>query len=604
MARHGYCSVNNYRLNDCCTVVSTGNRVARSALSGRWLNRAQGRVPITLPDAGVGKTRLVTEGMQRAAADGVVSVWGGCLPMRDTLPLLPVVDALVELSRLEGGELLDAALAVTPRYVRTEVERLLPQLEAGAAESSGRGESGQRDRLFAAIAELLGAVGRRRGMALVVEDVHWADTSTLDCLMFLTRPRRDSALTVVMTCRSDEMSPEPQVVEWLTHVRSRGGVAEVRLGPLSRDEVAEQVAGLAGSPASAPVVDELYSRTEGNPFFTEQLVAVMVGSPDGVLGRGAALPRRLAELLLARAAGCSGAARTVLSALAVAGRPLSEDLLGDVSGLDIDVVRSGLRELSTARLLADDVTGGAVRPRHALLTEAVAAELLPGERAALHERAARALQAVGDDTAAEIAGHWATTGRIAEELPARVRAAEAAERVFGYVDAAQHWQRAIKLFGLVPGSQRPAGIDLPRLYVRCLDALHTAGEYERFGALATEAYRRFAGHSDPMIAAAMHLRFAMSKWQGPLADVREPLEQALRLFEQLAPLGRPCRSLVGLWPGPLSRSGPRGCPAGCPHPRPGRCRGGRRDRCPCQYSGQPRARRVAARPGRRRSRHG
>ena len=80
-------------------------------------------------------------------------------------------------------------------------------------------------------------------------------------------------MTVVVTCRSDEAPLEPQVAEWLTHVRGRGGVAEVRLGPLSRDEVAEQVAGLAGSPASAPVVDELYARAEGNPFFTEQLVA-------------------------------------------------------------------------------------------------------------------------------------------------------------------------------------------------------------------------------------------------------------------------------------------------------------------------------------------
>ena len=72
------------------------------------------RLLLVMGDAGVGKTRLVTEGMRRAAADGVVSIWGGCLPMRETLPLLPVMDALGELSRVDGGELLDAALAVTP----------------------------------------------------------------------------------------------------------------------------------------------------------------------------------------------------------------------------------------------------------------------------------------------------------------------------------------------------------------------------------------------------------------------------------------------------------------------------------------------------------
>ena len=97
----------------------------------------------------------------------------------------------------------------------------------------------------------------------------------------------------------------------------------------------------------------------------------------------------------------------------------------------------------------------------------MAAELLPGERAVFHERVARALQALGDDTsAAEVAGHWAAAGRAAEELPARVRAAEAAERVFGYAEAARHWQRAIELFARVPGPEQLAGMDLPQLYLR------------------------------------------------------------------------------------------------------------------------------------------
>ena len=103
--------------------------------------------------------------------------------------------------------------------------------------------------------------------------------------------------------------------------------------------------------------------------------------------------------------------RAVLAALAVAGRPLAEDLLGEVTGLEAEAVRRGLRELAAARLLADDTTGGAHRPRHALLAEAVAAGLLPGERAVLHERTARALAAAGDEAlAAEVAGHWAGRG--------------------------------------------------------------------------------------------------------------------------------------------------------------------------------------------------
>jgi DNA-binding CsgD family transcriptional regulator/tetratricopeptide (TPR) repeat protein len=490
------------------------------------------RLLLVMGDAGVGKTRLLTEGIRRMAADGVVAVTGGCLPMRETLPLLPVADALGELYQVDGGHMLEGALAMTPEYVRVEVERLLPQLRSGGTGSIA-GASGQRDRLFAAVAELLGAVAQRRSIVLVVEDVHWADAETLDCVTFLTRARRDSVLTVVVTCRGDETPLEPQVAEWLTHVRGIAGVAEVRLGPLTRDEVAEQVAGLAGSPASAPVVDELYARTEGNPFFTEQLVAA---AAPGVLGVGVGLPARLAELLVTRAARCGGAARTMLSGLAVAGRPLREDVLGAVSGLDVDGVRGGLRELAAARLLADTNVGGEHRPRHALLAEAVAAELLPGERVAFHERVATALQAVSDDTsAAEIAGHWAAASRAAEELPARVRAAEAAERVFGYAEAARHWQRAVELSAQVPGSEQLAGMDQPHLYLRGLDALVAVGDAAGGRVFAEEAYRRFADHPDPAVAAAVHLRAARFRWDRPPEAQRPLYEQALRLLERVPP---------------------------------------------------------------------
>jgi predicted ATPase len=299
---------------------------------------------------------------------------------------------------------------------------------------------------------------------VVVEDVHWADVSTLDCLTFLWQARGLDAVTLVVTCRSDEAPLDRPVADWLAHVRGGRGVEEIGLGPLSEQEAAQLVAELLGAPPSARVAGQLYARAEGNPFFTEQLAAAMLAG-----GAEGGLPGRLAELLAARAGRCSRDGRAVLAALAVAGRPLPEDLLSDVSGLDVEVVRRGLRELAAARLLAEDTSGGAHRPRHALLAEAVAAALLPGERTVLHERTARALLASGDDSlAAEAAGHWHAAGRAAEELPARVAAAGAAERVFVFAQAAAHWQRAIELFQTVPGAARPTGVNLPLLYLRAI----------------------------------------------------------------------------------------------------------------------------------------
>ena len=117
---------------------------------------------------------------------------------------------------------------------------------------------------------------------------------------------------------------------------------------------------------SPQVIDYLYARSEGNPFFTEQLVAAArVGQAEDGLRIPAGLPARLAELLTARAARCAGEARAVLAGLAVAGRSLAEDLLTAVTGLEVEAVRRGLRELAEARLLAEDTVGGGHRPRHA-----------------------------------------------------------------------------------------------------------------------------------------------------------------------------------------------------------------------------------------------
>jgi DNA-binding CsgD family transcriptional regulator/tetratricopeptide (TPR) repeat protein len=502
---------------------------------------ADARLLLVVGDAGIGKTRFVAESLRLAAAERVLSAWGACLPLAEKLPFWPVAEALDALGRLDGGAVLERALSAAPQYVRAEAGRLLPQLQGAVAGGVGQPEGWQRERLFSGVAELLGAVARQAGLVLVVEDVHWADGATLDIMTFLARPGGGEVM-LVATCRSDEAPLEPQVTRWLAHVRGAEHVAEIRLGPLSRGEVEEQVAGLLGRRPRAGVVDELYARAEGNPFFTEQLVAAALAGQAAGTGP-AGMPARLAELLAGRAAGCGDDARAVLAALAVAGRPLTEDQLGGVAGLGADALRAGLRELAAARLLGETTAGGACRVRHALLAEAVAAGLLPGERLMLHERTARALEAVGQDAlAAEAASHWAAAGRPAEELRARIAAAQAAERVFGYAEAAAHWQRAIGLSGAGPVTTDAAGVDLAAMYVRAVDDLYVAGDMERAGVLAEEAYRRFAGHPDPATAAVICQRAARLRGIGETFHGRGEsgsglplITEALRLFGQAPP---------------------------------------------------------------------
>jgi DNA-binding CsgD family transcriptional regulator len=493
------------------------------------------RLVVVVGDAGIGKSRFVAEGLARAAAsEGMLTVAGGCLPLAEKLPLLPVADALAELSRIGGGTPFEAVLEVAPAYVRPEVARLLPRLATAEPVAVAPVEGWRHERLFAGVAELLAGVARRSAVALLIEDVHWADTATLDFLTYLVRAARGDALTVVVTCRSDETPLEVPVADWLSHVRRDAGVEEIRLGPLSPEEATDQVTALVGARPPAGLVEEVYARAEGHPFFTEQLVAAAV-TDSGQLAQPVALPVRLAELLIARAARCGSDARAVLSALAVAGRPLTEDMVGEVTELDSGRVRAAARELTAARLLAAPVAGGH-QLRHALLGEAVAAELLPGERISLHERVARTLETVGDEElAAEAAGHWAAAGRPREELQARLAAASAAEQVFAYADAAAHWQRAIELYKAAPDADLGDGIGVPHLYVRAVDALEASGERVRAGAVAEEAHRRFADYPDPATAAAIHLRAGyMRSMDSPAAGL--PLiAEALGLFEGSSP---------------------------------------------------------------------
>ena len=528
-------------------MTESGAFVGREAelSSVRGALRGGARLLLVVGDAGIGKTRLVTEGLRDAEAELRRSARGACLPLAERLPLLPVAEALDALSRREGGALFERALASAPDYVRMEAGRLLPRLLPPHASAAGPMGEWERDRLFSGLVDLLVEVAGEVGLVLVIDDVHWADTGTLDFLTFLTRAGRAAAVPVVATCRSDEVRLDPAVTRWLAHVRSGGQATEIRLGPLSRAEVAEQVAGLMGR-AAAGVADEMFARGEGNPFFTEQLVAAVLASPaDAELVAGRGFPVQLAELLAARAAGCGEAGRAVLAALAVARRPLSEEQLRGVAELDLAPIRIGLRELAEARLISE-TSIGRYRARHALLAEAIAGGLLAGERMVLHRRIAEALEAAGQPAfAAEVAGHWAGAGCAAEELPARVKAAEAAERVFGYAEAAKHWQRAVELGHALPSTsgEDAAGDDLPRWYLRAVDDLLVAGDSERAGALADEAYRLYAGHPDPATAAVVHERAGRIRALGVTLlgrpdssdDGLALIKHALRLFEQAPP---------------------------------------------------------------------
>jgi DNA-binding GntR family transcriptional regulator len=284
----------------------------------------------------------------------------------------------------------------------------------------------------------------------VLEDLQWADESTLDLVAFLANAIRGRRILLVATYRSDEIRPGDHLHRLVTGLVSGGAAETVRLGPLSRAEIEAMLA-----PLPADLVASIATRAEGNPFYARELMAAAARGET-------ALPPVLRDVLLGHVAQLGPEASSVLRVVAVSGRDVSYGLLDAVTPLADLQLAGALREAVLHDVLVPDHAAGTFRFRHALFSEAVYGTLLPGEREVLHERLARAFTE-GAGGAAEAAQHWAAAGRPVEALEASLRAAREAEAVSGLTEALRHVERVLELWDQVPTAERLSGVALPSL---------------------------------------------------------------------------------------------------------------------------------------------
>ena len=257
----------------------------------------------------------------------------------------------------------------------------------------------------------------------------------------------------------------------MTRVRRLSAVTELTLGPLDRDQTAEQLV-MLGAPATTNDVDRIFRRSRGLPLFTDQLAA-HIGDND-------TLPGRLAEFLDHRLDGVDPATWAVARCLGAADRPVPEPVLGAVTGLGGEELRGGLYALDRLRQLA--ITERDIALRHPLLAEAVRRRLLPGEAADTHRLLALALAEAPDADPAEIAGHWQAADDPVQELSWRIRAAEAAVARFAFAQAAKQWLRALELW--TDDVQRVAGLSRVDAGLAAVAAFLEATEVQQARALA------------------------------------------------------------------------------------------------------------------------
>jgi DNA-binding NarL/FixJ family response regulator len=456
--------------------VSAGRMVGREDELGRLLtllDDAEAGLSVAAlvsGDAGVGKSRLVREVAQLAAGRGFTVLSGQCAELGDSVPYLPLADALRGAAQSTGVR--DALSS------RPALSRLLP--DSGDGRPADEDRSGlARQQMFGAVLGLLTELAAAAPVLLVLEDLHWADASTRDLVTFLSRVLHRERVALIGTYRTDDLHRRHPLRPVVAELQRLPGVISIDLAPLDSSALAEHLTAAAPGRLDATELNEIMARAEGNAYYAEELLAASVSGDPGDRN---ALPAGLAALLLSRVEQLSDATQRVLRAAAVAGRRADDELVRAASGLEVAEYEGAVREAVTHQLLVPDGPEGYVF-RHALLREAVYADLLPGERTRLHATMSSLLcepqRLTVPGTAAELAQHCLASHDIPGAFAASVRAGEEAERLGAPAEAHRHFDQALALWERVVEPEKTAGMARGKLGLLSADNAADSGDIER-----------------------------------------------------------------------------------------------------------------------------
>ena len=395
-----------------------GREAELARLAAALEDAGGGRAPaiVVEGESGAGKTRLLREFAAVGAGRGATVLLGRCVDCGDAAPpYWPFLEALRALGPADAGP--------TPAPPARFFELVLDRLETA---------------------------GRRSPVVLIIDDLHWADRSTRDLLGFLLANLTGGPGPLVVTAvRSEALLPGHPLVALLAELRRSRRAEFMALDRLGREDVAALVASAAGREPEPDVLEEIWRRSDGNPFFVEELAAAARS--------GQSLTATLEPILAARLGALSTGARAAAGAVSAGVGPVSHRIVSDVAGLDEPALLAGLRECVDHHVLVADGRAGTYAFRHGLLRDAAYAALLPGEAARLHAAYGRILSTAlgppataGAPELAAVAWHLYAAGDAGAGLPAALAAALAAEAAGGYAEAHVQYERALELAGRLP----------------------------------------------------------------------------------------------------------------------------------------------------------
>jgi DNA-binding NarL/FixJ family response regulator len=476
-------------------------------------------------DAGVGKTRLLSELIATVSAEGVLCLIGHCVDLGDTPPpYLPFTEAFTRLAA-ERPALGEHAIASFPALAR-----LLPGRAGGAQAPVDRGDL--FDSVVAALTDLAGD----QPVALIVEDVHWADQATRDLLGALFTRLIDERIAIIVSYRSDDLHRRHPLRRTLAEWLRLPIATRLYLDPLPAEDVRALIRSMNVTNLDDHELDLIVRRADGNAFIAEELVAAAEECADTQQ-----LPWQLADLLLVRLDRLSDDARQVVRVAAVGGRRVTHDMLEAVADLPGPRLDDALRDAIDAHVLQLTSSGRGYVFRHALLAEAVYDDLLPGERIRLHAAYAAVLAARPDRRAAELARHARASHDLATAYSASVAAGDEAMSLAAPQEALQHYETALELAPLVPNAPDDRSI----LILSAVEAADAAGHTLRGLKLARRALAELPDDAEPIRRARLLMAVVVAALGNEIdGEVLALTSEALHLVPEQPPTAFRARLLA------------------------------------------------------------
>jgi DNA-binding SARP family transcriptional activator/tetratricopeptide (TPR) repeat protein len=477
----------------------------RSARYGRPLAVAVDGEP------GIGKTRLAAEFLRWATAQGATVLASRAYEAGGRLPYQPLAEAL----RAHLATVVDPRTLLGDVWL-AELARLLPELSERCPDLPQppvMGEAEARGRLFEALTRYLLAAAAGEPLVFLLDDVHWADTASLDALLYLVRRLVAAAApaTILLCTRSEELAASPVLVEWLATLGRELPLARLPLGPLGADDTVRLVRSLAaalvqgndgsGYPFSELLAQRLHAETNGQPLFVTELMRAL--AEQGALYPAAPVelpplpvPPGVRDLVRDRLARLSAPARSLVFATAVLGRAAFETFCR-VAGLEDDAGLVALDELLPRRMLVQ--SDGRYALTHDTVRELCYAEAGEARRRLFHARAREALEAQRAP-AAELAHHADAAGLAAMAFSHYLTAGDEAMRLFALREAIALYERARSLLAAATVGPPPAPAH--DLVLRLARAYELTAEYTAARAVLNELLLSARATGDALVESA------------------------------------------------------------------------------------------------------